>query len=150
MSEWDSWVAFVLGHAANAYYDTAPSDSPAVWHIQIGGHDGSVYAKSADFDAAFSQADMGKMSAAANGDQNDIFTNPPTGYTVVRNVPATSDFNVLTGKKKGDSSRLLYVARATSTLVTALIDITNTNRGCESKALDAFTLGMTEAINAGI
>ena len=43
MSEWDSWVAFVLGHAANDYYEKAPQDSPAVWHIQIGGHDGKFY-----------------------------------------------------------------------------------------------------------
>jgi len=150
MSEWDQWVAFVLGHAANNYFENAPSESPAVWHIQIGGHDGSVYAKSADFDGAFTQAEMAKMSTAANGDDSDIFTNPPAGYTIVRVVPATSEFNVVTGKKKKDSSRLLYVARATTTLVTALIDVHNTNRGCESKALDAFTFGMNEGINAGI
>lgn len=150
MSEWDSWVAFVLGHAANNYYENAPKESPAAWHIQIGGHDGSVYAKSEAFDAAFSQADMAKLSTSANGDESDIFTNPPTGYTIMRVVPATSEFNVVTGKKKGEAGRLLFVARATTTLVTALIDVTNSSRGCESKALDAFTHGMTEGINAGI
>jgi len=150
MSEWDSWVAFVLGHAANEYYNNAPADSPATWHIQIGGHDGSVYAKSADFDGTFDATEMGKMSAAANGDETDIFMAPPKGYTIVRVVPASSEFNVLTGKKKGNAGRLLYVARCSSTLVTALVDVTNCSRGCESKAMDAFSVGITEGINAGI
>lgn len=56
-----------------------------------------MYAKSADFAAAFTQAEMEKLSKAANGDDTDIFTAPPKGYTIVRLVPATSDFNVLTG-----------------------------------------------------
>jgi len=150
MSEWDSWVAFVLGHAANDYYEKAPEDSPAVWHIQIGGHDGSVYARSADFSAQFTQAEMDKMSKAANDETTDIFQNPPSGYTIVRLVPAGSDFNVLTGKKKGDTGKLLYVARCTSTCVVALVDVTNCSRGCESKAMDAFSVGITEGINAGI
>lgn len=42
MSEWDSWVNFVLGHSANDYYNNAPKESPAVWHIMIGGHDGKI------------------------------------------------------------------------------------------------------------
>jgi len=150
MSEWDSWVAFVLGHAANDYYEKAPKESPAVWHIQIGGFDGSVYAKSADFDGTFDMAEIAKMSKAANGDDTDIFTVPPKGYTIVRVVPASSEFNVLTGKKKGDAGRLIYVARCTSTTVVALVDVTNPSRGCESKAMDAFSVGITEGINAGI
>lgn len=150
MSEWNSWVDFVLGHAANEYYENAPKDSPAAWHIHIGGFDGSMYAKSAEYDGTFDLAEMSKMSAASNGDETDIFTSPPKGYTIVRVVPASSDFNVLTGKKKGDAGRLLYVARCTSTLVVALVDVQNCSRGCESKAMDAFSHGITEAIAAGI
>ena len=40
MSEWDSWVDYVLGHTANNYYENAPPDNTATWHIHIGGHDG--------------------------------------------------------------------------------------------------------------
>jgi len=150
MSEWDSWVNFVLGHSANDYYNNAPKESPAVWHIMIGGHDGSMYAKSEGFDAAFDQAELAKMSKAANGDDTDIFTCPPKGYTIVRLVPATNEFNVLTGKMKTNAGRLLYVARGTSTLIVALVDVTNCSRGCESKGMDAMTFGVTEAVNAGI
>lgn len=150
MSEWDSWVAFLQGHAANDYVTNAPGESPAVWHMQIGGHDGSVYAKSNEFDAAFDATEMLKLSNAANGDTTDIFTKGPAGYTVMRCVPASSDFNVLTGKLKGGSGRLMYAARCTTTFVIALIDVTNCSRGAESKAMDAFSVGISEGIGAGI
>jgi len=150
MSEWDQWVSFVLGHAANTYYTSAPADSPAVWHIHIGGFDGSMYAKSDGFDGAFDQAELSKMSAASNGDETDIFGNPPKGYTILRVVPATNDFNILTGKQKNNAGRLLYVARASSTMIVALVDITNCSRGCESKAMDAMSFCVSEAMAAGI
>lgn len=150
MSEWDSWVAFIQGHAVNEYLTNAPAESPANWHIHIGGHDGSMYAKSEGFDAAFDANEMMKLSNAANGDQTDIFSAPPAGYTILRVVPASSDFNVLTGKKKGEGGKLLYCARCTTTFVVALIDVTNCSRGAESKAMDAFSVGITEGINAGI
>ena len=43
MSEWDQWVAFVLGHGANNYFEIAPKDSPSVWHIQIGSFEGKIH-----------------------------------------------------------------------------------------------------------
>lgn len=150
MSEWDQWVSFVLGHGANAYYNSAPQESPSVWHIQIGSFDGAVYAKSDAFDGTFDQAELAKMSAASNGDETDIFGNPPKGYTILRQIPAGNDINVLTGKRKNDAGRLLFVARATSTLIVALVDITNSSRGCESKAMDAMAFCVNEAVNAGI
>jgi len=150
MSEWDSWIAFIQGHAENEYMTKGPAESPAVWHFQIGGHDGSVYTKSAGFDAAYDASDMLKLSNAANGDTTDIFTKGPAGYTVMRCVDASSDFNVLTGKLKGGTGRLLYAARCTTTFVIALIDVTNCSRGAESKTMDAFSFAMSEGIGAGI
>jgi len=150
MSDWDNWVNFVSGHAYNDYYTNGPAESPSVWHLLIGGFDGSVYAKSENFDATFDSTEMLKMANAANGDQTDIFTVPPKGYTIVRLVPASADINVLTGKKKGDSGRLIYAARCSTTLVVALVDVTSCSRGAESKALDAFSVGIQEGINAGI
>ena len=43
MSEWDSWIAFIQGHAENEYVTKGPAESPAVWHFQIGGHDGEIF-----------------------------------------------------------------------------------------------------------
>jgi len=150
MSEWDSWVDYVLGHTANNYYENAPPDNAGTWHIHIGGHDGSCYAKSAGFDHVFDTSEIEKMSRAVVDDATDIFTAPPKGFSIVKNVPATSEFNVLTGKSKAAPSRQLYVARCTTTLVIALVDINNCNRGVEGIALSAIVHGITEGINAGI
>ena len=66
--------------------------------IKISTISGSCYAKSAGFDHAFELVDVEKMSRTVNNEQTDLFGCPPKGFTIVNNVPATSEFNVLTGE----------------------------------------------------
>jgi len=149
-SEWDRWVDFVSGVTVNDYFANSDAAHAATWNFQIGGHDGSVYAKTANFDGAFDQAEMVKLSNAANGDETDIFTAPPTGYTIIRLVSASSDFNVLTGKKKKESTRLIFASRTKSCFVVALVDVQNCDKGSESKAMGAFSEGITSAMDSDL
>ena len=59
---------------------------------------GSCYAKSAGFDHVFDTSEIEKMSRTVNNEETDIFITPPKGFSIVKNVPATREFNVLTGQ----------------------------------------------------
>lgn len=149
MSDWDPWVDFVLMSATNKYNEKGSPDCAATWHISIGHMaEGDTWAHSPDF-PVLSPAHVKSMSNASAGTDTVVFGAPPPGYTFTRLIPC-DNCDVLTGKSKTVGGRSVLVGRTTGTVVVALIDITNTNKGAEGVALDAFAFAIDQAVASGI
>lgn len=149
MSDWDPWVDFVHGSAANKYIEKGSADSPATWYISIGHQtEGDTWAHSKDF-PVLSAAHVIQLSNAVAGTDTAVFGAPPPGYTFTRVIPC-DNCEILTGKSKTVPGRIILVGRTTGTVAVALIDIANTNKGAEAVALDAFGYAIDQAIASGI
>jgi len=139
MSGWDQWVSFAHGTAANSYsLKSGTESSPATWYISIGDQEkGDTWDKTPGFPCEFSAADVIMMGKAISADNKDIFTCPPKGYTFMNTVECDAVM-VLAGKGKGIAGRQVFAAWSTTTILIAVVDLTNSNKGCEISALDAF------------
>lgn len=152
MSGWDQWVTFMHGTAANTYADKKGADnSPATWYISIGDQGtGDTWDKTSGFPLELAPADCAAMGKASTGEDQTIFSTPPKGITIVNSIDFES-IKVLAAKGKGEpGGRQIFCAYSTTTLIIAVCDIQNTNKGCEIAALDAFGDAVVKCIENNI